>query len=133
MTMSAANATTDEQAIRDLVQIYFEGMYESSAEKTNTAFHVNAKITGELGGKLQEMSVTDFAGFVASQQPSPQAQGKIARLEILSLEIAGNTAVARVRDDYLGSTFLDTLSLLKTGASWEIYNKLFYVEGPADN
>ena len=34
---------------------------------------------------------------------------------MLSIEIAENTAVARVRDDYLGKTFLDTLSFLKVG------------------
>ena len=125
----SAQQNTDEQAIRHVVQIYFDGMFESSAEKTRTAFHANAKITGELGGKLQEMSVAEFAAFVASQQPSPKDQGESARLEVVSLDIAGNTAAVRVRDDYLGSTFLDTLSFLKTGDNWQIYNKLFYVEG----
>jgi hypothetical protein len=28
-------------------------------------------------------------------------------------------------------TFLDTLSLLKADGRWQIYNKLFHVEGPA--
>lgn len=121
----------DDQAIRTTIQIYFDGMFESSADKTHAAFHPNAKITGELAGKLQEMSVNDFAGLVESQQPSPKANGEVARLEIVSLDIAGNTAVARVRDDYLGSTFLDTLSFLKTQDEWHIYNKLFYVEGKA--
>ena len=37
----------------------------------------------------------------------------------------------RVRDDYLGMTFMDTLSLLKTDDKWSIYNKLFHVEGAA--
>jgi len=37
--------------------------------------------------------------------------------------------VARVRDDYLGYTFLDSLSLLKSEGEWRIYNKLFHVEG----
>jgi len=77
------------------------------------------------------MSVSDFAGFVANQQPSPKDQGEAARLDIVSLEIAGDTAVARVRDDYLGMTFLDTLSFLKTEDRWQIYNKLFFVEGDA--
>lgn len=121
----------DEQAIRDTIQTYFDCMFESNADKTRSAFHANAKITGVLGGTLQEMSVSDFAGFVASQQPSPKDKGETARLDIVSLDIAGDTAVARVRDDYLGSTFLDTLSFLKTDDTWEIYNKLFYVEGPA--
>ena len=81
-----------------------------------------------LGDDLHEMTTSDFADFVASHQPSPKEQGAAIRLDILSIEIAGATAVARVRDDYLGMTFLDTLSLLKADGAWSIYNKLFHVE-----
>lgn len=122
----------DEQQIKDTIQTYFDCMYESSAEKTHAAFHPNAKITGYLQDGLHQMSVDEFAGFVTSQQPSPKAKGEAARLEILSLDIAGDTAVSRVRDDYLGMTFLDTLSLLKTDNRWSIYNKLFHVEGSSN-
>lgn len=120
----------DAQQIEAVVQTYFECMYESSEAKTHLAFHPKAMITGYLPNGLQQMTVADFAGFVVSQQPSPKAQGVTARLDIVSLEIAGHTAVARVRDDYLGMTFLDTLSLLKTDGHWQIYNKLFHVEEP---
>jgi hypothetical protein len=119
---------SDEQAIKDTIQTYFDCMFESSGEKAHAAFHPNAKITGEIDGELHEMSVADFAGFVESQQPSPKEKGESARLDVVSLDIAGKTAVARVRDDYLGMTFLDTLSLFKTGDQWRIYNKLFHVE-----
>ena len=122
---------SDEQQIRDTIQTYFDCMYESSADKTHAAFHPNAKITGYLEDGLHEMSVSDFADFVASQQPSAKAKGEPARLDVVSLDIAGNTAVAKVRDDYLGMTFMDTLSLLKTEGGWSIYNKLFHVEGPS--
>jgi len=106
-------------------------MYESSAEKTHAAFHPNAKITGYLEDGLHEMSVAEFAGLVSSQQPSAKEKGEAARLDIISIDIAGDTAVTRVRDDYLGMTFLDTLSLLRVDGQWSIYNKLFHVEGPA--
>jgi hypothetical protein len=122
---------SDQQQIADTIQTYFDCMYESSAEKTHAAFHPNAKITGYLEGGLHEMSVDDFAGFVASQQPSAKEKGETARLDIVSLDIAGETAIARVRDDYIGLTFMDTLSLLKSDGRWQIYNKLFHVEGPA--
>jgi len=122
---------SDEQQIRATIQTYFDCMYESSADKTHAAFHPNARITGFREDGLHEMTVNDFAGFVASQQPSAKTKGEPARLDVLSLDIAGNTAVARVRDDYLGLTFMDTLSLLKTEDGWSIYNKLFHVEGPS--
>ena len=121
----------DEQQIRATIQTYFDCMYESSADKTRAAFHGNAKITGYWEDQLLEMTVDDFADFVASQQPSAKEKGEAARLDILSLDIAGNTAVARVRTDYLGMTFLDTLSFLKAEGKWSIYNKLWHVEGPS--
>ena len=121
----------DETQIRETIQTYLDCMKDSSSEKTLAAFHPNAKITGYLEDGLHEMTTDDFAGFVASQQPSPNEQGVPGRLDILSLEIAGNTAAVRVRDDYLGLTFLDFLSLLKVDGNWSIYNKLFHVEGPA--
>lgn len=122
---------SDDDNIRQTIQTYFDCMYESSADKARAAFHPNARITGYLEDGLLEMTVDDFAGFVASQQPSPSEQGVPARLDIESLEISGHTAVARVRDDYLGMTFVDTLSLLFADDTWRIYNKLFHVVGPA--
>ncbi len=120
---------SDEQEIRETIQVYFDCMYESSAAKTHAVFHPNAKITGYLPNGLQQMTVGDFTGFVAGQKPSAKEKGEKARLDVLSLELAGSTAVARVRDDYLGMTFLDTLSFLKVDEKWSIYNKLFHVEG----
>lgn len=122
---------SDNHDIQQTIQTYFDGMHESSAEKTRTAFHPNATITGYLEDGLHEMSVDNFADFVAGQQPSPSEQGAQARLNILSVEVSGETAIARVRDDYLGMTFLDSLSLLFADNRWQIYTKLFNVEGPA--
>jgi hypothetical protein len=119
----------DASQIKAVIQTYFDCMFESSSEKAHAAFHPNARITGYLEDGLHEMTVDDFAGFVASQQPPPKEKGEAARLDILSIEIAGDTAVARVRDNYLGLTFLDSLSLIKVDGCWSIYNKLFHVEG----
>ena len=119
---------SDEQAIKNTIQTYFDSMFESTGEKVHAAFHPDAKITGEIDGELHAMSVPEFAGFVESQQPSPKEKGESAQRDIVSLDMAGKTAVARVRVDYLGMTFLDTLSLLKTDDQWRIYNKLFHVE-----
>ena len=65
----------DEQAIRNTIQTYFDGAYESDAGKIRAAFHPSAKITGYLEDELHEMSLDDFAGFVADQQPRKLAIG----------------------------------------------------------
>ena len=48
--------------------------------------------------------------------------------EIVSSQQSGRTAMAVVRDQFMGMTFLDTLSLLEVDGQWVIYNKLFHVE-----
>jgi hypothetical protein len=35
---------SDEQAIKNTIQTYFESMFESSGEKAHAAFHPNANI-----------------------------------------------------------------------------------------
>lgn len=122
---------SDQEQIQDVVQTYFDCMFESSADKVHVAFHEDAKITGYIEGELHAMSRPEFADFVASHQPSPKESGETPFLEIVSLETAGATAIVRLRCNYLGLTFLDSLSLLKADDNWSIYNKLFHVEGPA--
>ena len=118
----------DIEQIEKVIQLYVCSMDESSPDKVKQAFNVNAKVVGYLHGDFMEMSVDDFAGFVASQQPSPKEKGENVVFEILSCQIEGETASVKVRDKYLGITFLDTLSLIKIDGEWKLYNKLFHVE-----
>ena len=118
----------DKNKISEAIQLYFDSMYESSEDKVRQVFHENAKITGYMQGKLLEQSVDNFATFVASQIPSAAEKNEEKLLETLSIEIAGSTAVARVRDGYIGMVFQDTLSFLKIDDDWVIYNKLFHIE-----
>ena len=60
-----------------------------------------------------------------------QTPGPTSAVLAFRVGIADETAVARVRDDYLGMTFHDSLSLLLADGRWQIYTKLFNVEGPA--
>ena len=119
---------SDHELIQETIQTYFDSMYESDPDKVHKAFHPDAKITGYLNGRLHEMTVPTFADMVAGQQPSAKDKDEAIQLETVSLDIAGDTAIARVRDGYIGLTFLDTLSFLKTDDEWVIYNKLFHVE-----
>ncbi|MEM9302902.1 MAG: nuclear transport factor 2 family protein [Pseudomonadota bacterium] len=119
---------SDEQQIRALIQTYFDSMAESSGEKVREAFHPNGRLVGYLPDGLHELGTEDFAGLVASQEPSPKESGATLHAEIISLQIAGDSAMVQVRDDYLGLRFFDTLSLIKADGRWQIYCKLFHVE-----
>ena len=51
----------EEQAVRSVIQVYFDSMSESSREKVCKAFHPSGKVTGYLEDGLHEM--TSFANF----------------------------------------------------------------------
>jgi hypothetical protein len=122
---------TDEEKIREVIQTYFDGMYESSAEKCYAAFHPSARVTGWLEGKFREFNIKEWADFCEKIQPSPKANGVPPRIEIVSLEIQGDIASAWIVDDNVGITFRDILSFTRIDGNWSIYNKLFHAVGPA--
>ena len=119
---------SETEKVQEAIELYFDSMYESNEEKVRKVFHPSAKITGFMRGKLLEQSVDQFAAFVVAQEPSPKEKGDEILLETLSVDITGETAVAKVRDGYIGIVFVDTLSFLKVDGQWVIYNKLFHVE-----
>ena len=123
-----ASKMDDKTKIEKIIKLYFDSMYHSNAQLVKKVFHPAAKITGYVENKLEEMNTNEFAKFVGKQKPSPADKNDPEMLEIVSIDIAGKTAVAIVRDDYLGDTYLDTLSLLKVDTNWLIYNKLFHIE-----
>jgi len=118
----------EEQAVRSVIQVYFDSLSESSREKVCEAFHPSGKVTGYLEDGLHEMSRDEFADLVASLQPSPHESGQKLHADVLSVDIMGETAVAKVRDEYIGMMFIDTLSFIKVEGSWSIYTKLFHIE-----
>ena len=117
--------------IEHTIQAYYDSMYFSDGSLVRKIFHQDAKITGFLNNKLLRQSVEDFASFVENQKPSPKEKEDKIILEILSLDIGQTTAVAKVRDNYIGMIFIDTLSLIKVENNWQIYNKLFEVDEKA--
>ena len=111
-----------EDAVKQVRGTYIESMEKSSGDMVTEAFHENAKVVGYLNGDFLQLSTSDFAGFVSAQEPGT------VEFEILSCEVNGDTATAKVRDKYLGISFLDSLSLVKEDGKWSIYNKRFLVE-----
>ena len=121
----------EKKKIEHTIQTYYDSMYFSDGSLVRKIFHQDAKITGYLNKKLLRQSVEDFASFVENQKPSPKEKEEKIILQILSLDIGKTTAVAKVRDNYIGMIFIDTLSLIKVENNWQIYNKLFEVDEKA--
>ena len=119
---------TDEQAIHSCIERYYTALHTSDPTALDELFHNNAMIVGYLPDGLHQMTREEFTSFVGSQQPPPSESGAEKVLEIISCDVSGNTAGVRIRELYLGMSFIDTLAMLKVDGRWVIYNKLFHVE-----
>lgn len=119
---------TEQDQIQKVIELYIDSMENSDPDKVKIAFHANAKVVGYLHGDFMELSTEEFSGFVAAQKPSPKEKNENIIFDILSCDIEGTIASVKIRDQYLGITFLDILSLIKQEGEWKIYNKLFNVE-----
>ena len=121
---SPPTAPGDIATIQAVIQTYFDSMYHSDPALVEQAFHEKAAIAGHLDGRALWLSRADFAGFVGNT-PAPAKTGEVYDMKIVSLSVNGDTAVAVVRDLYLGKRFTDTLSLLRMDGRWAIANKVF--------
>ena len=111
-------------ALRAVTQDYLDGMIYVDEAKLRHAFHPKCLIVGHFRGRLEYDPLDDFIAAVKKEGGPPAGTPYFA--EIVSIDIAGDTAVVKSTNDYLGTRFTDYLTMLKTGGRWVIVNKVFY-------
>ena len=115
----------NKENVLKVVEDYINSAYESNGATTRKIFDDDAKVTGHINGKLIRQTKEDWAKFVEKNIPSPKEQGKTKAYDILMVDAGEETAVVKVKSEYIGFMFIDTLSLLKVDDEWKIYNKVF--------
>ena len=115
----------NKEKVLKVVEDYIKSAYESDGAMTRKIFDDDAKVTGHINGKLIRQTKEDWATFVEKNIPSPKEQGKSKAYEILMVDIGEETAVVKVKSEYINIMFTDTLSFLRVDNEWKIYNKVF--------
>ena len=108
-----------------VVEDYINSAYESDGATMRKIFDDDAMVTGHIKGKLIRQTKEDWAKFVEKNLPSPKEQGKTKAYEILMIDTGEETAVVKVKSEYINIMFTDTLSFLRIDDDWKIYNKVF--------
>ena len=119
----------NKEKVLQVVEDYINSAYESDGAMTRKIFDDDAKVTGHINGKLIRQTKEDWATFVEKNIPSPKEQGKSKAYEILMVDAGEETAVVKVKSEYIDMIFTDTLLFLKIDNEWKIYNKIFEATG----
>ncbi len=115
----------NKEKVLKVVEEYINSAYESDGAMTRKIFDDDARVTGHINGRLIRQTKEDWATFVEKNIPSPKEQGKSKVYEILIVDTGAETAVVKVKSEYINIMFTDTLSFLKVENKWKIYNKVF--------
>lgn len=120
-----AQQGSEDALVRQAVEAYLHGLKFNDVASLKKAFYPEAKLffvkkDGTLGQLTQEQW---YKGFEASAGKEEKGD-----LKIVSVDITGNAASVKVREEYPNSIYTDYVSLLKLGGEWKIVNKVYVAE-----
>ena len=120
-----AQQRPEDALVRQAVEAYLHGLKFNDVASLKKAFYPEAKLffvkkDGTLGQLSQEQW---YKGFEASAGKEEKGD-----LKIVSVDITGNAASVKVREEYPNSIYTDYVSLLKLGGEWKIVNKVYVAE-----
>ena len=114
----------EEEAVRETVQHYLNGLKHNDVESLKRAFYPEAKLFFVKRDQLSQLTQDEwYKGFVASA-----GQEEKGDLQITAVDITGNAASVKVVEVYEKSKYTDYLSLLKFAGGWKIVNKIYVAE-----
>ena len=118
--MSNNRATVDQ-----VIQLYFDGLYEGAADKLGEAFHPSADLRWLEKGELQVLTVPDWLDRVR-KRPSAKAEGKPREDFVVTMDRSDDTtAFIKVRCQLPPRYFTDYLVALKLNDGWRIVSKTY--------
>jgi hypothetical protein len=117
-------ADSERAAIEAVILAYLEGMIYGQFDKLRSAMHPQCMVAGHYKGDYVFVTLDDFIGVLSGDKPEPP--GTPIDYTIHSIDITEDTAVAKLTEACLGSTFTDSLTLIRDNKTWQIVFKAFY-------
>ncbi|MFP5391846.1 MAG: nuclear transport factor 2 family protein [Gammaproteobacteria bacterium] len=110
--------------IETLLEAYGDGLYRGDVDLLAQVFHPQAMLYGEVRGEPVCRPLGPYLERVAARR-SPAQLGEAYGFEVLSIEVTGEIALARMRCRMLGFDYLDYLSLVRRDGAWAIASKTY--------
>jgi hypothetical protein len=108
------------QALEDY---YFKGIYEGDIHTLGNVFNPGTLLFGDVKGQPYAKTLDQYFDGVAHRQ-SPKDSGKPFKGTIMSVDVKGSIAVAKVHVKMYEFNYDEFLSFHKIGNRWLIVNKM---------
>lgn len=114
----------DKIAINQLLDSYFNSIYEGDVQALGKLFHPGALLFGDVKGQPYAKTLDAYLDGVANRQ-SPKDLGKPVQANIISIDLINSIAVAKFHLKMYEFNYDEFLSLHKIEGKWFIVNKMF--------
>ena len=117
-------AATDKEDITVALNYYMEGAMNRDFNTLKEAFHEDAIMTiaDRKEGTLKQVNAREFFSKMKPGEPLKRTN------TIVSIDVGGHTAFARLKIEDDAKIFHDFMTLQKFKDRWYIVNKSFYLE-----
>jgi hypothetical protein len=122
-----AQHADDLNAVRAPLELYLQGQAEGDGDYMLRAFHPDAQIVSLSDGEVSARTAEEFAALF-TRDPAPDESDRHRR--IVSLDVTGDVAVAKLELDYPGAFLTDYMTLVRTADGWKILHKAFTRSAP---
>ncbi len=114
----------DYDAIARVCQLYMDGGAKGDAGTLKEAFHAEARVFGNAGGRRLDLPIDQFFEVACR---APLGTGGSYRARIMAVHQARDAAVAVLAEDGCWGrvSFIDYLSLARFDGVWKIVCKTF--------
>ena len=118
--VSFGQSKTDEEGVKECLQNYMSGI----GDRVEKAFHPSAsmKYVDYKTGEFKDLPIAEFITRVKS---NPNAGKSDRKIEIVSMNIEGNAAQAKIKIESGTVVMNDYMNLLKINGEWKIVSKIF--------
>ena len=108
--------------ILELVERYFQGVYQGNAALLTGLFDGDARVYGVIAGEPYLKTAAAYVDGVAGRK-SPASLGEPYRMRLLALDVLGPIAHARLHSPMLGFDYYLYLTFAQRPDGWKIVNK----------
>ena len=115
-----AQTKSDEDGVKECLNNYMSGV----GDRVEKAFHPSAfmKFVDNKTGEFKDVPIAEFIGRIKS---NPNAGKSDRKIEIVSLNIEGSAAQAKIKIESGNVIMNDYMNLLKINGEWKIVSKIF--------
>lgn len=125
---SVPGGIDEHDAIERVCRLYVEGGGKGDPDLLRQAFHSDARVFGDAGGRRLDVPIDQFIRIACD---APVGAGGKYRARVRSIDRTGDAAVAAVVEEgcWGQASFVDYLSLARIDGEWKIVTKIFALTG----